>query len=154
MSQTSPTVDTAGNSPLPHIISPIIPRPLLPGTTPAAGINQTLRLRPFRKYVMDTMPDRVLTHLVDVAYIYDVRVQDLIGKSRSRTIAHARAEAFWRIYSGNSKLSLERIGVFFDRYHSTVLHGIRAYCHRKGIPAPNGITLMKQHRDTTSVSSI
>lgn len=59
-----------------------------------------------------------------------VSVADLRGPARTKTIAHARHEAFW-ILRQTTSISLPHIGQWFgSRHHTTVLHGVRAHAQR------------------------
>jgi chromosomal replication initiator protein len=59
------------------------------------------------------------------AAAHGVTVQDLKSQSRERRIAWPRQEAMAWAYE-TCRFSLTRIGAFYNRDHTTVLHGIRA----------------------------
>jgi chromosomal replication initiator protein len=72
-----------------------------------------------------------------VADRYGLTVDDLIGQSRARHIAHPRQEAMYLMYeqrwavSGNRRYSMPQIGRFLGgRDHTTVLHGYRKHTAR------------------------
>ena len=61
----------------------------------------------------------------EVAEKYGLTVANLKGRSVVRFISRARHEAFWRcLEAGHSSSS---VGRWFNRDHSTVLSGARAY---------------------------
>lgn len=61
-----------------------------------------------------------------VAAGHGLTIEDLRGRSRVRQIVLSRQEAMALIRI-NTSHSLPKIGRFFNRDHTTVLHGIRAY---------------------------
>lgn len=56
-------------------------------------------------------------------------VFEMKGIRRDALLAHARQEAMWRMRQ-QGRWTLPQIGRFFNRDHTTVLHGIRAYARR------------------------
>lgn len=52
-------------------------------------------------------------------------VEDLCSPKRTRAIAHVRQDCMLAIRRSTS-LGLSQIGQFFNRDHTTVMHGIRA----------------------------
>lgn len=65
----------------------------------------------------------VLRTVIDSAREYEVSAQDILGESRTRSIAQARQVVFYRLHT--SGFSLSQIGRLLQRDHSTVLHGVR-----------------------------
>lgn len=62
-----------------------------------------------------------------VAQLRGITVDDIIGESRKRPIAHARQETMWELRQ-RTRLSLPHIGLMLGgRDHTTVLHGVRAH---------------------------
>ncbi|WP_226552963.1 helix-turn-helix domain-containing protein [Celeribacter naphthalenivorans] len=61
-----------------------------------------------------------------VAEKYGITLGDLRGPERTRNIAHPRQEAMAAIRAARPDMSLPQIGRFFNRDHTTVIHGIRA----------------------------
>ena len=59
-----------------------------------------------------------------------VTVDILRGPSRLKNDCHARQDAWLEIY--HEGYSMPRIGRFFNRDHTTVLHGIKAAKARAG----------------------
>lgn len=55
-------------------------------------------------------------------------VDDLIGPSRAAEIVRARQKAMWLCHRAGKKKTT--IGRFFNRDHTTVLHGIRRHEER------------------------
>lgn len=58
-----------------------------------------------------------------------ISVAELKGGRRDAFLAQARQEAMWRMRE-QDRWTLPQIGRFFNRDHTTVLHGIRAYARR------------------------
>jgi chromosomal replication initiator protein len=66
----------------------------------------------------------------EVAGRHGVSLEELIGPSRLRVIAHARQEAFFVLYE-SGRATTPQIGRWFGgRDHTTVIHGIRAHKRR------------------------
>lgn len=59
-----------------------------------------------------------------VAARYGLPIEQLKGPDRKRSVAWARQEAFDAIYA-TGRYSLPQIGRYFNRDHTTVLHGVR-----------------------------
>ncbi|MBV8797602.1 MAG: hypothetical protein JO136_21905 [Hyphomicrobiales bacterium] len=51
-------------------------------------------------------------------------IADILGRNRRQPIAAARHEAVWRVRLATG-WSLPRLGRFFKRDHTTVLHSLR-----------------------------
>lgn len=65
-----------------------------------------------------------------VAMDRGMTLEDLLSNSKVRRIAHARFIAWKEIYdrrdkNGNRVFSLNQIGSYFGKDHTTVMHGIR-----------------------------
>lgn len=60
-----------------------------------------------------------------------ITTDQLMGRSSARLIAHARQDAMRRIREALG-YSYPRIGRFFGRDHTTVVHGVRASAARAG----------------------
>ena len=71
--------------------------------------------------------------LKSVADYHNVTVPEMKGRRRTWSILFARQEAFYVLARGLG-LSTPRIGFFFGRDHTTVLHGIRQHAKRNGLP--------------------
>jgi chromosomal replication initiation ATPase DnaA len=95
----------------------------------AAGVTQPLE--PVCPMQTGDAMHRIVQEVADK---YRLTVTALKSPARYRVLAWPRQEAMARMYSETSA-SLPRIGRFFDRDHTTVLHGIRAYNERE---AANG----------------
>jgi chromosomal replication initiator protein len=67
-----------------------------------------------------------------VADAFGVTVVDLKGKGRARNITYPRQEAMARIKDLLPHISSSKIGRFFNRDHTTVLHGVAAV-RRRGL---------------------
>lgn len=71
-----------------------------------------------------------------VAEAHHVDLFDLLGRSRERSIARARAALYVRLHGLG--LSSPEIGRALDRDHSTVLAGLHKAGIRRGAPAASG----------------
>lgn len=80
---------------------------------------------------LDSLPDDVRNVMIATAFIFKVSAYDLAHPIRARYIVEARHVAMTIIYEnyGNygkwDGYSLKRIGGFFNRDHTTVIHAIR-----------------------------
>lgn len=79
----------------------------------------------------------------DVSRKHLIPVNDLMRKGGNvyvRKARYARWECWYmirtRIFVGGKPVSYDRIGSWFDRDHSTVIHGVQKYCAEKGLPFP------------------
>jgi chromosomal replication initiator protein len=61
-----------------------------------------------------------------VAERHGLTVSDLCGPSSACRVSRARHEAMWEIRRRTAK-SLPVMGRFFNRHHTTILYGIRAF---------------------------
>lgn len=76
----------------------------------------------------------------EVAEAYEVTVEDLRGRVRTRNIVLARHAAMYRMRMEAGR-SYQQIGGYLNRDHTTVMSGIRAHAARHGLPiilATNG----------------
>ena len=84
-----------------------------------------------------TIPPRAAAILAQVAANWHVSTSDLLGRDRRRFAVRPRQEAWARLYAlrtgrtSDATYSLPQIGGWFDRDHTTVLHGIRAHEKRQ-----------------------
>jgi hypothetical protein len=73
-----------------------------------------------------------------VAAKHGLTLEDLIGRSRIRSVAWPRQEAIWEVRRQTDK-SLTNIGRFFNRDHTTVIHSCAAHASRMKAPS-TGLT--------------
>jgi len=85
--------------------------------------------------VIDALGVRDLLELVeDVCRVRGVPLHDLCGRARSRSVAWARQEAWWRVHRHPERhYSLVEIARLFGRDHTTVRAGIDAHQRRLGV---------------------
>lgn len=67
---------------------------------------------------------------IEVAARHSLTLADLSGRSKRRHIAIARQEAMWEVWQATN-YSFPRIGAFFKRDHTTVLHNVRVHAKRR-----------------------
>lgn len=67
--------------------------------------------------------------VAEVAAQHGIGPRDILGEDRRRSIAHPRQEAMYRARH-ELQQSLPQIGAFFNRDHTTVLHGVREHAKR------------------------
>jgi len=74
-----------------------------------------------------------------VAGKHGLTLKGFLTRTRKRPFARARQEAAYEM-ALLTKLTLQQIGTVLGGYdHTTVIHGIRAYAKRHGLPLPRGI---------------
>ena len=72
--------------------------------------------------------------IAETAEKHRMTVADLLGDCRQRRIAWPRQEAMFRMFVECLHLSLPQIGTALGgRDHTTVIHGIRRECERRGL---------------------
>lgn len=74
----------------------------------------------------------------EVAEKYKVPPTLMLQDSRCRPLVFARHELFYRCVMEKG-WSYARIGRYFDRDHTTVLHGVRTHAKKYGLPLPEGV---------------
>ncbi|MBX3228038.1 MAG: hypothetical protein KIT84_27565 [Labilithrix sp.] len=79
--------------------------------------------------VLQALIDRDLTELLDdVCRRHHVTRDDVCGRGRTRAVSAARQELWWRLRNHpTTAFSYLEIGRLFDRNHTTVLFGVRAW---------------------------
>ena len=73
-----------------------------------------------------------------VAEKYGIPVTLMLQDLRSPKLVHARQELFYRCVMEKG-WSYARIGRYFDRDHTTVLHGTRMHARKYDLPLPEGV---------------
>lgn len=127
--QSIPRACLAVEPPPPPRKTYVIPLPV-PPRKPTVSAP---KIRKKGRYVARAMPARVKEIVQEVADKHGFTVEDLTGDSRKRKVAHARQEAWARIYEfkrpcGRNSYSMPLIGSWFGgRDHTTVLYGINAH---------------------------
>lgn len=74
-----------------------------------------------------------------VAERHGLRLRDLVGSGRTRHLSYARHEAMWEMrqvetQNGRPRYSLQAVGQFFNRDHTTVVYAERQHPKRVGNP--------------------
>jgi len=82
--------------------------------------------------MMNGLDVRDLLGLVDdVCRRRAVTRQEICGRTRTKAIASARHELWWRLrHDPETCFSYQEIGRLFARHHVTILHGVRAHQRR------------------------
>lgn len=87
------------------------------------------------RYRKQGMPKWARDIVREVAYRHKIYVSDLASDNRFHDVVHARTEAMYRIKAAKPEVSSTQLGKWFDRDHTSVLHGIAAHQERAGVPA-------------------
>lgn len=66
------------------------------------------------------MKKEIVNHCAE---LFGVSGRDLLGSSRLRHIVHARFALYAALRQRG--WSFPQIGIFFDRHHSSIIHGVR-----------------------------
>ena len=82
--------------------------------------------------VLEALNLRDLIELLDeVCRRRAVTPHEVCGLARSKAVASARHELWWRLrHHPEASFSFQEIGRIFRRHHTTVIHGVRAHCRR------------------------
>lgn len=65
--------------------------------------------------------------VADVARIHGLQPKQILGIDRSRAVAAARFEVWWKLRQLTPPLSYPAIGIAFDKDHSTVIEGVQKF---------------------------
>lgn len=103
--------------------------------------------------VIDALNARNLLALLDsVCRSHRVTRDEVCGRRRTQAIALARHELWWHMRNHPSlSFSYHEMGRLFDRHHSSVLNGVRAYVrYRKkaNLPLPQPAVIPYPVRET------
>lgn len=82
--------------------------------------------------VLESLELRDLVKLLDeICHRRAVTRDEVCGRARTKAIAHARHEVWWRLrHHPDASFSFGEIGRLFRRNHATVIHGVRAHQRR------------------------
>jgi hypothetical protein len=81
--------------------------------------------------------------IAEIASGRGVTVNDILSRSRGRTLTVARQEAMYEV-ARRTRLSLPTIGrAFGDRHHATVLAAVRRHAARNHLPPARGLSPRK-----------
>jgi chromosomal replication initiation ATPase DnaA len=81
----------------------------------------------------------LIDHLDVVCRTKKVTREEVCSRVRTKTIAAARHELWWRLRTAPElELSYDEIGRLFDRNHTSVLHGVRAHQRREAAASRAG----------------
>ena len=81
------------------------------------------KLKPLKDFKQDHRVELVEKIIADVAHKCGVSVADIKSTSRDRAVAWARQDAMYEVYR-RVHVSMPKLGRYFDREHTTVLHSI------------------------------
>ena len=74
----------------------------------------------------------------DVCRSRRVTREELCGRGRTKAVASARRELWWRLrHHPDLSFSYEEIGRLFDRDHATVISGVRAHERARAAVEPS-----------------
>lgn len=88
--------------------------------------KQVMRDRIMPKWVREIVEQCAATH--------KVLVSELLGDSQRKQAVAARHEAFYVVKAMKPVLSFPQIGRWFDRDHTSVIHGISKHQHLYDLP--------------------
>ena len=83
-------------------------------------------------HLIEALDVRDLLGLVDdVCRRRRVTRDELCGRGRTKAVAIARHEVWWRLrHHPDVAFSYQEIGRLFDRHHATIIQGVRAHDRR------------------------
>jgi len=78
--------------------------------------------------VLDTLTRRGLLPILDaVCETHNVSRDEVLGRSRLRSLVNARQDLWWRVRHHPNAYSYHEMGKFFSRHHSSIVSGIRRH---------------------------
>ncbi|MCX5512248.1 hypothetical protein C3941_09265 [Kaistia algarum] len=81
--------------------------------------------------------------IAEIASGLGLTVNDILSRSRGRTLSQARHEAMYEV-ARRTRLSLPTIGrAFGDRHHATVVAAVRRHAARNHLPPARGLSPRK-----------
>jgi chromosomal replication initiation ATPase DnaA len=78
------------------------------------------------------LPEWIAEIIHATAEKHGIDICDLMGGSRTWNVGRARHEAYYRVKERKPALSLNQIGKFFQRDHTSILFGLAAHAERSG----------------------
>lgn len=102
---------------------PMVRRKAPEPEAPSAPPPPKVKLKPLKDFKIDHRKDVVERIIRDVAHQYGVSVEDIKSHKRDRMIAWARQDAIFEVYR-NVNISQTRLGEYFAREHTTILHSL------------------------------
>lgn len=100
---------------------PMVRRSQLPPEPPPPPPKP--KLKPLTDFRQDHRVAHVESIIADVAHKYGVTVADIKSNARMRMVAWARQDAMFEVYR-SVKISQTKLGRYFNREHTTVLHSL------------------------------
>lgn len=76
---------------------------------------------------MHTMPEWARNMVREVSHRHAVPVREIFSPNKTRLVVAARREAIYRLKFEKPSLSAAKLGRWFGRDHSTILHAIVCY---------------------------
>jgi chromosomal replication initiation ATPase DnaA len=98
------------------------------------------------------MPSWAFEIVKEVAYRHRVYLTDIASNNRVHAVVWARTEAMYRIKATKPALSSTQLGAWFDRDHTSILHGIAAHQERSGAKALVHYDLKRSRRRNAALS--
>lgn len=80
--------------------------------------------------IVRTPYERAMDEIGLIALRHGITRDDILSRKKSRHIVEARNHCFWHFRQSGK--SYPQIGRFFNRDHTTVLHGVRKFIDEQG----------------------
>lgn len=92
-----------------------------------------------QRFAKEIMRDRIVPKWVreiveQCARSHRVLVSELLGDSQRKAAVSARHEAFYAVKATKPTLSFPQIGRWFNRDHTSVIHGVSKHQHLYDLP--------------------
>lgn len=100
------------------------------------------------------MPEWAYQIVREVAYRHRVYLTDVASSNRCRDVVAARTEAMYRIKAAKESVSSTQIGKWFEKDHTSILHGIASYQERTGAAPLFHYNLNRARKRNAAISSL
>lgn len=105
----------------------------------------------FRRRGMPTWAYQIVR---EVGYRHRVYLTDIASSNRFREVVAARTEAMYRIKAAKPEISSTQIGKWFEKDHTSILHGIASYQERTGAAPLFHYSLNRARKRNAAISSL
>lgn len=107
----------------------------------------------FKAFRSRFMPAPMLEIVKKVAHERNISMMLMAGKSRKRVAVQARNEAMYLIKQVRPTLPMSRFAQWFDRDHTSAMHGIASHATKSGLPQLVGYDLARVRRRNAKIAA-
>lgn len=122
------------------------PEKVQPQPVAAAVDPEEIRRRSLNTLRKRGMPVWAREIVERVSHETCVSIDQMAGDGKKRRIIHARNQAIYQIKEARPDISTPRIGKWFAKDHTSILHSIASHSDRTGAPALVGYNLQRARK--------